>query len=219
MALKIKILVGFTLLLSLNIVNAQDDSTENQIFQPPIPVEIMIGSESSTYEMVVSKLFFDGKFNFYNLVNYEVDYDDSTPNTYYIQTIVSYNLPKGFGVGVGANLQTYTPFKPLVAVSYAHYTENIGFYIQPSYELHKDGAFELYSLFEWTAKNKKKLQPYIKISAYTSYLNEHSYSYHNWRLGLNYKGFKFGPALNAQYYGSDATSNLNWGGFINFLLN
>jgi len=106
----------------------------------------------------------------------------------------------------------------LVAASYMHFTENTGFIIQPSYELHKDGVFELYTMYEWTAKNTKSLQPYFKLSAYTSLKDKHTYSYHFWRAGVNYKGFRFGPALNAQYYGSAYSEVYNWGAFISFLL-
>ncbi len=139
------------LLIGFNQLKAQDNNNQ---YQPPIPVEIMIGNNSSMYEMVVSKRIMNSKFNFYNLINYEVDYDELTPNTYFIQSIVSYDLSKGFSIGVGGNLQTYNEFKPLVAASYAHFSESIGFFIQPSYEIHKDGAFELYSLFEWTDTNE-----------------------------------------------------------------
>ena len=76
-----------------------------------------------------------------------------------------------------------------------------------------------YSFFEWMPANKKKIQPYFKISAYAAFKDVHSYSYHNWRLGINYKSFRFGPAMNVQYYGKDATSNYNFGGFANILIN
>ena len=204
--------------LSIGQINAQD-TTETQIYQPPIPVEVMIGNNSSMYQMVVIKQIMNSKFKFYNLTSYEVDYDETTPDYYYLQTIISYDLPKGFGIGIGANLQLYNAFKPLVAVSYSHFTESIGFVLQPSYEIDKDGAFEFYSLFEWTPTNKKKIQPYFKVSVYSAFKDEHSYSYHNWRLGINYKSFRIGPAMNVQYYGKNATSNYNFGGFVNILIN
>ena len=199
-------------------INAQTETIETQYPQPPIPIEFVVGDNSSTYQSVISRQLFSSKFSFYNLTFLEVDYDETTPHYYYIQTIVSYGLPKGFSVGLGANLQTYNAFKPLVAVSYGYFTEKIGVFVQPSYEIHKDGAFELYAMFEWTAKNKKKFQPYFKLSAYSSWKEEHVYSYTFWRAGLNYKDFRFGPALNAQYYGKDFSSVLNWGGFITILL-
>ena len=204
------------LLIGFNQLKAQDENSTQ--YQPPIPVEIMIGNNSSMYEMVVSKRIMNSKFNFYNLINYEVDYDELTPNTYFIQSIVSYDLSKGFSIGVGGNLQTYNEFKPLIAASYAYFSESIGFFIQPSYEIHKDGAFELYSLFEWTPTNDKKMQPYLKISAYTSWKDIHSFSYNYVRAGLNYKSFRFGPALNIQYFGDNFKNNLNWGGFVNILI-
>ena len=213
-----KLLAFMFFVLSLWQINAQTDTTETLYQQPPIPIEIVVGNISSTYQSVITRQLYNSKFSFYNLTYLEVDYDDTTPHYYYIQTIVSYGLYKGFSIGLGANLQTYNAFKPLVAVSYGYFTENIGIFIQPSYEIHKDGAFELYAMFEWTAINNKKLQPYFKLSAYSSWKDDHVYSYHFWRAGLNYNSFRFGPALNAQYYGKDFSNVLNWGGFINILL-
>jgi len=204
--------------LSIGQGNAQN-ITETQTYQPPIPVEVMIGHHSSMYQMVAIKQIMNSKFKFYNLTSYEVDYDEKSPDYYYLQTIISYDLPKGFGIGIGANLQLYNAFKPLIAASYSHFTETTGFVFQPSYEIHQDGALELYSLFEWTAINKKKIQPYFKVSAYTAFKEEHSYSYHNWRLGINYKSFRIGPAMNVQYYGKEASGINNFGGFVNILIN
>jgi len=211
-------LAFFILILSAWQINAQE-TAETPSYQPPIPVEVMVGENSTMYEMVVSKRIMDSKFNFYNLINYEVDYNETTPNNYFVQTIITYDIAKGFGLGVGGNLKTYNVFKPLVAATYSRYTEKTGIYIQPSYEIHKDGLFELYALFEWTPTNKKKIQPYFKLSAYTSRDAIHSFSYHNWRLGINYKSFRIGPALNVQYFGEDATSYTNFGGFVNILIN
>ncbi len=208
----------FIFTIGLGTINAQTEPSNIQ-YQPPIPVEIMAGNNSSMYEMVVIKQIMASKFKFYNLINYEVDYDEFTPNSYYVQTIVSYDLPKGFSIGVGGNLQSYNVFKPLVSLSYSYFSESIGFSIQPSYEIHEDGALELYSLLEWTPANDKVIKPYFKVSAYSAWKDVHSFSYHNWRLGVNYKSFRFGPALNVQYYGEDAASSFNWGGFFSILIN
>ena len=214
-----KTLITLFALLTLQI-NAQNDSlvTPIETWQPPIAVEVMAGNKSSMFEMMVSKQIMNSKFKFNNMTIFEIDYDKETSDYYYLQTIIFYDLPKGFGVGLGANLQSYNVFKPLVAVSYSHFTDNISFFIQPSYELHKDGAFEVYSFFEWIDSNKKNLQAYAKVSAYTSLNEEHIYSYNNWRLGANYKSFRFGPAMNIQFYGKEFNSNFNFGAFVNILI-
>ncbi len=92
------------LILSAWQINAQE-TAETPSYQPPIPVEVMVGENSTMYEMVVSKRIMDSKFNFYNLINYEVDYDETTPNNYFVQTIITYDIAKGFGLGVGGNLK------------------------------------------------------------------------------------------------------------------
>ena len=205
------------ILFSFANIKAQNDSTQTQCPQSSVPVEVMVGNEFSSYQVVVNKQIggADSKFSFYSMVNYDMMYDTNTPNNYYIQSIFFYSLSKRFGAGLGANSKPYYVTMPLIALSYSIYTESIGLYIQPSYEIHKDGLFELYTLFNWTNNNDKKLQPYLKIEAYTSFSSEHSYTYLNCRLGLQYKIFRFGPALNVGYYGTDFESMTNWGGFIN----
>lgn len=217
----IKLNIIFLFLFSCLNSNAQTDTTitaETQFYQPSIPVEVMAGNQSSLFQFVVVKNILKSKFKFYSLVSFEVDYDDLTPNYYYIQSLLSYDLPFGFGVGLGANLQAYNPIKPIVALTYSHFSKNTFLLIQPSYEIHKDGAFELYSLFEWLPKNKKNFQFYGNVSAYTSFKKEHVYTYHHWRVGVNYKSFRFGPAMNAHYYTKDFSGIYNFGAFVNILI-
>ena len=149
----------------------------------------MVGDDYAFYQVVISKQIgsSESRFSFYSMINYDMYYADSIPDNYFIQSIFFYNFWKNFGVGLGANSKPYGGTKPLIALSYSLYTESIGLYIQPSYEIWKDGLFEVYNLFSWTPVNDRKIQPYFKLEVYTSWGNTgHSYSYHNWRLGLQY---------------------------------
>jgi hypothetical protein len=205
------------LFLIASIVNAQETNTQPQITPSSIPVEAMIGNEYSSYQVVINKQIGSpySKFSFYSMVNYDMYYDDEIPDNYFIQTIFFYGITERIGVGIGANSKPYEGTKPLISLSYSIYTETIGLYIQPSYELDKDGLFELYNLFSWTPFNEKLIQPYVKIELYTSWGSEHSYSYSNLRLGIQYKIVRIGPALNISYFGGTFDNMTNWGGFIN----
>ena len=195
---------------------AQNDTVQPQCGQSSVPVEVMFGNEYSSYQVVINKQIggADSRFSFYSMVNYDMFYDSSIPDNYFIQSIFFFNLTERLGVGLGANSKPYEGTKPLLALSYSIYTENIGLYIQPSYEIYQNGLFELYALFSWTLNNEKLFQPYFKLEAYTSWGSEHSYTYHNWRLGLQYKRFRVGPALNVGYFGKNFDSITNWGGFV-----
>ena len=211
-----RLLLLIIIFFQTGILKAQNDTAQVRCAQSSVPVETMIGNDYSSYQVVVNKQIgsAESKFSFYSMVNYDMFYDNSIPDNYFIQSIFFYSLTKRIGVGIGANSKPYDGTKPLIALSYSIYTKNIGLYIQPSYETYKDGLFELYTLFTWTKNNDKMFQPYLKLEVYTSWGTEHSFTYHNWRLGLGYKIFRFGPALNVGYLGKDFDSMTNWGGFI-----
>lgn len=214
-----KFLVLIPILLLSFILKAQENIHQFQIPQAPIPVEVMVGAKSTMYQMTVDKRFVSGsRFKFFNLINYEVDDNEFTPDNYIIQTIGSYEFAKGFDVGIGGNLKAFGGFKPIVSASYSHFSRNTGFLIQPVYEIHKDVDFSTLAFFEWHPVNEKILQPFFRIQALTAWGSEHSFSYHYWRAGLQYKIFRFGPALNVEYVGPNATSTTNWVGFVSVLI-
>lgn len=187
--------------------------------QPPIPVEVMVGGKSTMYQMIVNKRFApESRLKFFNLINYEVDYDGQTPDNYIIQTVGYFEFAKGFDVGAGGNLKAFGGFKPVVSIEYTHFSKDFGVVVQPVYEVHKDGEFSTMALFEWHPVNGRKIQPFFSVQALTAWANAHSFSYHNWRAGLQYKIFRLGPAVNFQYLGENGESSVNWGGFIGVVI-
>jgi hypothetical protein len=215
-----KFLIFIPFLLISVVLKAQENNPQFKIPQAPIPVEVMVGSKSTMYQMIVNKRFApNSQFKFFNLINYEVDYNDLTPDSYIIQTIGYYEFAKGFDLGAGGNLKAFCGFKPLVSVEYTHFSRNQGIVVQPVYEVHQDGEFSTLAMFEWHPVNNSKIQPYFYIQALTARTNVHAFSYHNWRVGAQYKIFRFGPALNVEYHGPNPKSELNWGGFVNILIN
>ncbi len=204
-------------IMANGVVSAQETDVQPQVTPSSVPVEAMIGNEYSTYQVVINKQIGSAysKFSFYSMINYDMYYDDEIPDNYFIQSIFFYSITDRIGVGLGANSKPYEGTIPLVSLSYSIYTESIGLYIQPSYELNGSGLFELYNLFSWGPYNDKLIQPYFKVELYTSWGSEHSYSYSNLRLGIQYKIVRLGPAFNIGYFGKDFDSMTNWGGFIN----
>lgn len=217
-SMKFSILIAF--LFFSFILKAQENNAPFQIPQAPIPVEVMVGAKSTMYQMIVDKRFVPGsRFKFFNLINYEVDDNVFTPDNYIIQTIGSYEFAKGLDAGVGGNLKAFGGFKPIVSASYSNFSRVTSLIIQPVFEVHKDGEFSTLAMFEWHPENGKILQPYFRLQALTAWTSEHSFSYHFWRAGLQYKIFRFGPALNVEYIGPSANSVVNWGCFAGVVIN
>jgi len=148
-------------------------------------------------------------------VEYQVDYQEETPDNYLIQSILSYEFYKGFEIGTGANFKSFGGFKPLISLTYSKFGRNLGFVIQSSYELSKDGIGEIFGLFQWNPQNEKLIQPYLSIQALTAFKDRHVYSYQYLWLGAQIKSFQFGPALNIEQVGSDYETQMNIGIFLN----
>jgi len=215
-----KFIIFIPVLLFSFMLKAQENNAQFQIPQAPIPVEVMVGVKSIMYQIIVDKRFAPGsRFKFFNLINYEMDDNEFTPDNYIIQTLGYYEFAKGFDVGAGGNLKAFGGFKPIMSVQYTNFSRERGIVIQPVYEIHKDGEFSTMAMFEWYPVGDKKIQPYFKLQALTAWTSEHSFSYHNWRLGAQFKIFRFGPAVNVQYHGESATSNMNGGGFVGVVIN
>jgi len=214
-----KFLVLIQILLISFIPKAQENNHQFQIPQAPIPVEVMVGAKSTMYQMTVDKRFVAGsRFKFFNLINYEVDDNEFTPDNYIIQTIGSYEFAKGFDAGIGGNLKAFGGFKPIVSASYSNFTKATNLIIQPVYEIHQGGEFSTLAIFEWHPVTEKILRPFFRVQALTAWGNEHSFSYHFWRAGMQYKIFRIGPAVNVEYLGESAAITTNWGGFLSVLI-
>ena len=193
-------------------VNAKDST---KVY--PFPVELLVGQKGTVYKTTYYKQILNSSFKLFNLTTYQTNYGTVT-DSYFIKAVVYYDLPKGFSIGSGVNLISGTSAKPLLSGMYSLFTKNVGFVIQPGYEIHKDGVFEVFSFYKYTASKFKKLNPYFKMSAFTSFKSGHSYSFLNLRVGLKYKSFIVGPAINTDFFGQEFSASSNYGGFLSFLI-
>lgn len=220
------IVITVLLLCSTMVVYGQGKPSQQPTPESaPVPVVMMAGNKSGMYQMTLAKKFGSRKqFGFFNLVNYEVDYEPETPDNYIIMSVFSYNLNKHLSVGAGADLKAFGGFKPLVAATYTLFTKDIGLVVQPSVEVHQEGVGELFALFEWYPKFGNVINPYIGVQSITTFNtkdSQHSFSYAYFRAGIQINKVRFGPALNLQHSGSGSSqhTNTNFGGFITLLIN
>lgn len=184
----------------------------------PIPVEVMVGDKWSMFQTIIAKDFGSKKnFNFFNLINYEVEYNGEENISYIVQSIFSYKINHFLALGAGANLKAFGGFKPLIAAQFTHFNRNIGLVIQPSVELSNVGVSEIFGLFEWTPSPEKKWSPFLGIQGAINMTTNgwnHEFSYANFRAGVQHGIFKFGPAVNSRFIGKNLHSEWNVGGFV-----
>ena len=100
-----RLLLLIIIFFQTGILKAQNDTAQVRCAQSSVPVETMIGNDYSSYQVVVNKQIgsAESKFSFYSMVNYDMFYDNSIPDNYFIQSIFFYSITKRIGVGIGAN--------------------------------------------------------------------------------------------------------------------
>lgn len=206
------------LLFSIIVTTTFSQDDKKSVFQPPIPTELMVGNEYSLFKMIVTKQIKGNKLKFYNLLSYEVEHQDLSAVNFFNQSVLFYDFTANISAGLGLNYKTFGGAKPVVSVLCSKFGKRGGYVIQPTIELHKEGAKELFVLFEYIHQNEKKIQPYFRLDAFTAFLKQHDYSFLNWRIGANRKGLRFGPALNIQYFGTQGANRFNFGGFVQVLI-
>lgn len=188
------------------------------VFQPPIPVELMVGNDYSLYKMIVTKQLKDNKIKFFNLLSFEVANDDFETTNFFNQSVLFYDFTTHLSGGLGLNYKSFGGAKPVVSVLYSKFSKAKGLIIQPTVELTNNGAKELFVLYERVLQNQKSIQPYFRLDAFTAFIQNHDYSFLNWRLGINRRGLRFGPAVNMQFFGIQGDTKNNFGGFIQVLI-
>ncbi|MCT4581058.1 MAG: hypothetical protein N4A35_06535 [Flavobacteriales bacterium] len=207
----------FSILLFLKVSLLFGQNT-TPVFQPPIPVELMVGNEYTQYKMIVTKQVNNNKLKFFNLLNLEVDHENLETTNFFNQSVLFYDFTANLSGGVGLNYKSFGGAKPVISVLYSKFSKAKGLIIQPTIELTNNGAKELFVLYERVLQNEKSFQPYFRLDAFTAFLKAHDYSFLNWRIGVNRKGLRFGPAINMQYFGNQGDSKYNFGGFIQVLI-
>ena len=206
------------LLFSMVTISFFSQEEKKSAFKPPIPTELMVGNEYSLFKMIVTKQLKENQIKFYNLLSYEVHHKNLETVNFFNQTVVFYDFNANLSAGLGINYKTFGGAKPIASVLFSKFGKTGGYIVQPTVELHKEGAKELFVLFEYIRQNKKSMKHYFRQDAFTDFLKNHDYSYFNWRIGANRNGIRFGPALNMQYFGTQGTNRFNWGGFVQVLI-
>ncbi len=120
-----------------------------------------------------------------------------------------------FSMGLGSNYSSYNKLKPIAAMLYSNFNAKRGFILQPSIVLERNGAKELFSMFEYIHILNPKFEGYFRLDAFTSWQKGHGFSYLNWRIGASTRRGKFGPAINVNFVGENGSQFYNFGAFYN----
>jgi len=203
------IAISFLFLLSLSKIFAQQ--------QPPIPIELFAGNRAITYQHVLNKSILDDKFNFFNVVSFDAEYEENGSKIYVIQSLVSYKITNKFSLGLGGQLQNTGAFT-IVGAQFAHATDNFLFVILPTINITGKTNYEQFFLFEYRPKINRKTRAYFRSQFLVNTdFTKYNRGYQQLRLGLEKKNIQFGLAATFDQFNSGVATS-NYGCFIRLLI-
>ena len=209
-------------LFPLVYLHAQEHSAPPK--SPPIPVEIFAGNHAVNVQLVVSKQFNEkSKWGYFNVTNFNGDYkNDLTKNEFFTQSLLTYQLSRGFSLTAGFALNQKTGFRKVAGFQYVFANKKWLFITVPTVDLSDNHNFETLSLLEFKPKLTDKIGLYTRFQGL--YIlnpkdNSHQRSYVALRVGLSIKNYQFGIGADSNWYGSHKVNTDNVGIFARLQLN
>lgn len=212
-----------SVLLSITSFAQPENNTNSKL--TPIPAELFLGTKEWSYQMVIDKKFTDsGQFGIFGLAYLRANYD----NDVYLReslnlALFKYNIYKGISVLSGALYSSHWGYRPYAGAQYLYHSRKFMFMINSGLHLTETKNFETIAMVEYHPAIKGAWSLYTRVQGMYSFntlINEHDRSYLYGRLGLSYKTYSAGLALNYDVYGFDAMQirNHQLGIFVSALL-
>ena len=220
--------VGMLLLIAAiftsNWIYAQPDK-QNAPKSAPIPLEIFLGGDGWTSQLIIDKKFAaDSKFGFFGLSYLKADYDNAEFLRESINlAFLKYDLFKSVSLLSGAVFNSHWGFRPYAGGQYAYHSRTFMGVLNSGFHLTETKNFESLAIAEYRPAIKGAWSLYTHVQGLYSRntrIGEHDRSFLYSRLGLSYKTFSFGCALNYDWYGYGPMKikNHQFGIFISTLL-
>ena len=181
-----------------------------------LPIELMAGRENLWYQHVLAKKFSsDSRFGFFNVSTLHVYHDRQRTDEIMSQSYVTWGLSRSFYLQAGAFYASGPGFSPSVGVQFVKQLDDFFILLVPRIDIKKKGSYDAMALVRYQPRLSDQLSLYSHIQLMSNYSgNNHNRSYQNFWLGLGYKSFQFGMALNLDEYGAEYITYYNPGLFI-----
>ena len=190
-----------------------------QEHQPPIPVELLPGSNAIFSQLVLNRDFTpDSKFSLFSLATYTAYYNkEENENDLAIINQITYDLGKGFGFMAGVNVNAAVGLTPVIGPKYVHVSRKFLAVSILSYSVNGEHDLGFFGLYEFTPPISEKLSLYTRFQVlYNQSFGEeqHNRSFMYLRAGLKKSRFNFGFGANFDQYGPDKDFTDNYGVFM-----
>ncbi len=215
------LLLFVTTIFSSNWAYSQDDVNIHQ--SAPIPLEVFLGTDGWSSQVIIDKkIADDSKFGFFALSYLKADYDN---NEHFRESInlafLKYDLFKNVSLLSGAAYNSNWGFRPYVGGQYSYHSRNFMGVINSGAQLTETKNFESLAIVEYRPVIKGAWSLYTHVQGLYSRnteIGKHDRSFLYSRLGLSYKTFSFGCALNYDCYGPTKIEEYQWGVFVSTTL-
>lgn len=216
----IKLLFLMSVLFFSTVALAQE-SGDKSPSSAPIPVEMFFGSNRLVANITMNKRI-SGSDRLGLIVSSYIAaaYDnDNSKNESMNVLLFSYDIYKGLGVIGGAALNSHWGFRPFAGGQYSYANKIIFAMLSSGFYLTETQSFEAKAIVQYMPRLKGNWSLYTKIDGLFSEamdVMKHDRSALYGRLGLSYKAFGFGLAVDFDWYGPSAMSRENYGLFIRY---
>lgn len=223
MKVKKTLILVFATICSLNLSAQQENTAPPK--SAPIPVELFMSSKNYTLQLVIDKKFNgSNKLGFFGLSYLRANYD----NDKYLEESINlatlkYELFKGISVMSGALINSHWGFRPYAGVQYAYHSKIFMGMVNSGFHLTETKNFETIAMLEYRPAIVGAWSLYTRAQGMYS-LNtvagEHDRSHLYGRIGVSYKAYTIGGALNYDkyLYGPMQIKDHQWGLFLSTLL-
>lgn len=191
------------------------------IYSQPIPVEIMAGHQYAMYQHTLSKsISGDQRFGVVHLANILGWYQQppkkgGMKNEFMNQGYLRFSPHKNLSVMIGYFYANVPDLSASFTMQYMLNRKNWLLVVSPRLDIKKEGAYEMFGMFEYRLVIGNNLKLYTRIQGMTSHgPYHHNRSYQRLRLGVEKRGVQFGLGLNNDFYGKAAKMKFNAGFFI-----
>lgn len=189
----------------------------------PIPVEVFFGNSRFVSQITIDKKFGEGsQLGIFGYSYVAGDYNnDKSENESVNAMLLTYEIYRGLGLASGVVLNSAWGFRPFAAPRYVYVNKNFLISLISGFYLTESNNFESIGVIEYRPHIKNELSLYTRVEGlYNEDMNtkKHDRSYLFGRMGLSYKTFGFGFAMNYDWYGPHGAEKENYGVFLRAVL-
>ncbi len=201
---KIKWLILLFLLLNANGINAQ-----------PIPVELAIGHQYGSVNLVFNRNFSSkSRLGFFHMNTVQFYYKDENKNSFLLQDLLYVEFIKNLRVASGV-VYSKGGFNPTAGLQYIYSGQKFMVLIAPRVNIENDPSYDVMTILQYKPAINDRIKLFTRIQALNLFGSDGNIKSYQWmRLGLEIKGIQFGIAANLDEYGPNPTVETNFGLFI-----